>query len=219
MSKSVSMQLTNWKLNWSQFYSWIWQRCFFPSKQSSCTCTCSGEAWLFFRTCRKISYSKNCFSQVLFDCRPRQFSAKTKIEFSNRNFENEEKILHAISEARPVKHGKTDRYLATANCESARGLKLRLKMLGSPVQVVKINDDDHSFTLDEEALNNILNRDEVKDKPLAVVSVAGTNCGPHPFSRFWLAESRLRPNWLTFSKRPFEISIFWCQFRHNFNDG
>ena len=48
-------------------------------------------------------------------------------------------------------------------------------MLGSPVQVVKINDDDHSFSLDEDALNKILNRDNVKDKPLAVVSVAGNN--------------------------------------------
>ena len=63
-------------------------------------------------------------------------------------------------------------------------------MLGSPVQVVKINDDDHSFSLDEDALNKILNRDNVKDKPLAVVSVAGnedkdgSKSRPHPFSSF-----------------------------------
>ena len=62
-------------------------------------------------------------------------------------------------------------------------------MLGSPVQVVKINDDDHSFSLDEDALNKILNRDNVKDKPLAVVSVAGNNSWPHPLSEFGLSDS------------------------------
>ena len=40
------------------------------------------------------------------------------------------------------------------------------------VQIVKINEDDHSFELDEEALDRILNNDKVKDKPVCVVSVA-----------------------------------------------
>jgi len=41
--------------------------------------------------------------------------------------------------------------------------------------VVKINDEDeeHSFTLDENALSQILNRPDVRDKPICVVSVAG----------------------------------------------
>jgi len=46
---------------------------------------------------------------------------------------------------------------------------------GRAVQVVKINDEDeeHSFTLDENALSQILNRPDVRDKPICVVSVAG----------------------------------------------
>jgi len=40
-------------------------------------------------------------------------------------------------------------------------------------QAVKINDDDHTFTLDEEALEAILNDEKVKDKPVCIVSVAG----------------------------------------------
>ncbi|TRY76895.1 hypothetical protein TCAL_09587 [Tigriopus californicus] len=48
---------------------------------------------------------------------------------------------------------------------------------GQPVQIVKINDDpdDHSFFLDEAALNRILLQDNgaLKDKPLCIVSVAG----------------------------------------------
>lgn len=42
------------------------------------------------------------------------------------------------------------------------------------VQIVRINDEDHSFSLDEDALNKILNDDKIKDKPVCVVSVAGT---------------------------------------------
>jgi len=48
-------------------------------------------------------------------------------------------------------------------------------MVGRAVQIVKINDEDaeHSFTLDEEALKEILNKPEIRDKPISVVSVAG----------------------------------------------
>jgi len=47
--------------------------------------------------------------------------------------------------------------------------------MGRAVQIVKINDEDaeHSFTLDEEALKEILNKPDVRDKPICVVSVAG----------------------------------------------
>jgi hypothetical protein len=44
---------------------------------------------------------------------------------------------------------------------------------GEPVQIVKIRDDDHSFFLDEEALNSIMSDKEIKDKPVCIVSVAG----------------------------------------------
>jgi len=48
-------------------------------------------------------------------------------------------------------------------------------MVGHAVQIVKINDEDaeHSFTLDEDALKGILDKPEVKDKPVCVVAVAG----------------------------------------------
>ena len=49
-----------------------------------------------------------------------------------------------------------------------------LSMLnGEPVQIVKIRDDDHSFFLDEEALERIMSDSEIKDKPVCIVSVAG----------------------------------------------
>jgi len=44
---------------------------------------------------------------------------------------------------------------------------------GEPVQIVKIRDDDHSFFLDEEALESIMSNKEIKDKPICIVSVAG----------------------------------------------
>jgi atlastin len=43
---------------------------------------------------------------------------------------------------------------------------------GEPIQIVKVN-KDHSLALEEEALKKILLKDEVKDKPVVVVSVAG----------------------------------------------
>ena len=44
-----------------------------------------------------------------------------------------------------------------------------------PVQIVKIDDDSetHNFILDEEALNEILNKDNIRDKPICILSVAG----------------------------------------------
>jgi len=44
-----------------------------------------------------------------------------------------------------------------------------------PVQVVKIDDESeaHNFILDEEALNEILDRDGIRDKPICIISVAG----------------------------------------------
>ena len=49
-----------------------------------------------------------------------------------------------------------------------------------PVQIVKIDDESesHNFILDEEALNEILNRDHIRDKPVCIISVAGNNSCP-----------------------------------------
>lgn len=49
----------------------------------------------------------------------------------------------------------------------------KIGLKGHPIQLVHINDEDHTFTLNEEALNNILDNERVKDKPVCVVSVAG----------------------------------------------
>lgn len=47
-----------------------------------------------------------------------------------------------------------------------------LGMEGKPVQIV-VAKEDHTFELDEEALANIVCQDHVKDRPIAVISVAG----------------------------------------------
>ena len=48
--------------------------------------------------------------------------------------------------------------------------------MGKAVQIVKIDDESetHKFFLDEEALNEILNRDNIRDKPICIISVAGS---------------------------------------------
>ena len=43
---------------------------------------------------------------------------------------------------------------------------------GRPIQIV-VSHSDHTFELDEDALANILLQDEVKDRSVVVVSVAG----------------------------------------------
>ncbi|XP_065575255.1 atlastin-2-like isoform X2 [Artemia franciscana] len=43
---------------------------------------------------------------------------------------------------------------------------------GHAVQIVRVN-EDHTFSLDEEALAEVLNQEYCRDKPLAIISVAG----------------------------------------------
>jgi atlastin len=47
--------------------------------------------------------------------------------------------------------------------------------MGKAIQIVKIDDESetHKFFLDEEALNEILNKDNIRDKPICIISVAG----------------------------------------------
>ena len=47
-----------------------------------------------------------------------------------------------------------------------------LSMEGKPIQIV-VAKEDHTFELDEEALASIVGQDHVKDKHVAIVSVAG----------------------------------------------
>jgi len=47
-----------------------------------------------------------------------------------------------------------------------------LNETGEAIQIV-LADDDHNFELDEKALAKVLLRDDIKDLPVAVVSVAG----------------------------------------------
>ena len=49
--------------------------------------------------------------------------------------------------------------------------------IGEPIQIIKIKDEneegEHRFFLDDEALNNIMDDERIRDKPLCIVSVAG----------------------------------------------
>lgn len=42
-----------------------------------------------------------------------------------------------------------------------------------PVQVVETGGEEHTFTLNEDALNEILLQDNVRDRTVVVISVAG----------------------------------------------
>eukprot|EP00092_Neocalanus_flemingeri_P035139 GFUD01038241.1.p1 GENE.GFUD01038241.1~~GFUD01038241.1.p1 ORF type:complete len:544 (+),score=116.82 GFUD01038241.1:56-1687(+) len=52
---------------------------------------------------------------------------------------------------------------------------VKISVEDRPIQIVKIDDESetHNFILDEEALNEILGRDEIRDKPICIISVAG----------------------------------------------
>ena len=56
-----------------------------------------------------------------------------------------------------------------------------------PVQIVKIDDEseEHNFILDEDALNDILNKDNIKDKPVCIISVAGHYRMKHALNTQW----------------------------------
>ena len=56
-------------------------------------------------------------------------------------------------------------------------------IMGRAVQIVKIDDESetHKFFLDEEALNDILNKDNIRDKPICIISVAGKDRFVYPF--------------------------------------
>ena len=58
-----------------------------------------------------------------------------------------------------------------------------------PVQIVKIDDESetHNFILDEEALNEILNKDNIRDKPICIISVAGGLNLLELDSSYWLS--------------------------------
>ena len=52
---------------------------------------------------------------------------------------------------------------------SAAGIKLK----GEPRQVVTTDEEKHTFTLDEEALEEVLLQPQIRDKEVVIVSVAG----------------------------------------------
>ncbi|XP_049857521.1 atlastin isoform X1 [Schistocerca gregaria] len=70
----------------------------------------------------------------------------------------------------PAQRSSTQQASAAAGDSNIRGRKE--KMGARPVQIV-VAKDDHTFELDEAALQEILLQDHVKDKTVVVVSVAG----------------------------------------------
>lgn len=52
-----------------------------------------------------------------------------------------------------------------------------------PVQIVLAHEDDHNFELDEEALEQILLQEHIRDLNIVVVSVAGAFRKENPF--YW----------------------------------
>ena len=46
-------------------------------------------------------------------------------------------------------------------------------MEAKPIQVIETGQEDHSFTLNEDALTEILLQDHIRDRSVVVVSVAG----------------------------------------------
>ena len=48
-----------------------------------------------------------------------------------------------------------------------------IMVTGRPVPILTVNPDD-TFCLDEDALRSVLNKPEVKDKPVCLIPVAGT---------------------------------------------
>ena len=64
-------------------------------------------------------------------------------------------------------------YFVVLNIEHSLNFSFSLSgMEGKPVQIVLAR-EDHTFELDEEALANIVCQEHVKDKHIAVISVAG----------------------------------------------
>lgn len=68
--------------------------------------------------------------------------------------------------------GKNDRIERIAPMEETQKQENNAMDEGRPVQVVLAH-PDHTFELDEDALSEILLHDDVKDRSVVVVSVAG----------------------------------------------
>ena len=49
----------------------------------------------------------------------------------------------------------------------------QIMIIGRPISILTVNPDD-TFCLDEDALRSVLNKPEVKDKPVCLIPVAGT---------------------------------------------
>jgi len=66
---------------------------------------------------------------------------------------------------------KVDDLMADTEEQSNKNSDKALR--GRAVQIVEIDKDDHSFKLNEDALRQILSKEQIKDLPVCVVSVAG----------------------------------------------
>ena len=82
-----------------------------------------------------------------------------------------------------VTNGHDNKFSASSMASGSRVDEIQLRsnsmtneekaLKGHAVQIVEIDSEDHSFRLDEEALDEIITNDRVKDLPICVVSVAG----------------------------------------------
>jgi len=79
-------------------------------------------------------------------------------------------------------------------------------MRGEAVQIMSVNKDQKSFTLNEKALTDILTKDDVKDKPAVVISVAGA---------FRKGKSFLLNFFLRFLQNQVNQNCYFNHKRHN----
>lgn len=79
-----------------------------------------------------------------------------------------ENVIYDIIE-RPARREKIEKVTLTDSSMEKKNMK---EDKGHPVQVVLAH-PNHTFELDEEALSDILLQDDIKDRSVVVVSVAG----------------------------------------------
>lgn len=92
-------------------------------------------------------------------------------EFSSETGTNSSVPENGSSGSSSSAHSSDYEMVPTADGDLASGDNSP-PLCGEPIQIVKVTEDRH-FELDVEALSLILLKDNIKDKPVVVVSIAG----------------------------------------------